>query len=72
MSSDEADALVISNDPLHVRLLREMPANTEITSVLARESHSRAVRWVLSAWVGYWDWRGDLYPRWVGLLRLGV
>jgi methylthioribulose-1-phosphate dehydratase len=27
MSSDEADALVISSDPLHVRLLREMPAN---------------------------------------------
>ena len=70
MSSDEADALVVSSDPLHVRLFCEMRTNTETRRCTARESHSRAVCWVLSAWVGYRYWRWDLHPRWVGLLRL--
>jgi len=33
MPSDEADALVISTDPLHVRLFRETCTNSNITSV---------------------------------------
>ena len=33
MSSDEANALVVSTSPLHVRLFRETHANTEIVSM---------------------------------------
>lgn len=33
MSSDEADALVTSNDPLHVRLFHETRTDAEIASI---------------------------------------
>ena len=42
MSSDEADALVISTDPLHVRLFRETRNDSEIVLIHSPRTSSQS------------------------------